>query len=161
VKHRKKIYNIYIYTSTSTRLKKIRSFGSLHFIHDVHYNVGRATPPPSSSDTYTSLFHGILPTYTVINLWLYRVEINKPRYVITYVRNEYGAEIRFSNTAYTLPGPLFRYFLNNNSADFVMKSETYRYLCTVRTIRICDIIMLNVYYYNYYIIVIIWLIYFQ
>lgn len=113
VKHRKKMYTIYTYMYA--RLKKIRSFGSLHFIHDVHYNVG-GIPPPASPP-----FRGVpIPTYgtrTVINLWLYRVEINEPQYVITYVRNEHVVEIRFC------PGPLHQLcscvWLNNNFAGFV------------------------------------------
>lgn len=62
---------------------KIWSFRSLHFIRRVYYNVGGGT----------------IHRCTVINLWLYRVEINEPQYVITYAGNEHAevVEIHFSS----------------------------------------------------------------
>lgn len=113
VKHRKKNVH-YTYICIHIRMWGLRRYGhSGRYILSTMYIIMLAEPPPPDMPFLGVPAHG---TRTVINLWLYRVEVNEPQYVITYVRNEHGVEIRFSGAvAYVLPGSLiFGCSLNNN-----------------------------------------------
>jgi len=138
----------------------LRRYGhSGRYILSTMYIIMLPEPPPPPPNIP---FRGA-PTYgtrTVINLWLYRVEINEPQYVITYVRNEHGVEIRFSGTAAcVLPGSLrFSCLLNNNFSGLVTACKPFcftetrnmGYLLPLPTYydTVCDIITANDVYYN-------------
>jgi len=90
------MYTIYIYTHIHICMRGLRRYGhSGRYILSTMYIIMLAEFPPLPTNTPFPRGAYLYGTRTVINLWLYRVEINEPQYVITYVRNEHGVEIRF------------------------------------------------------------------